>query len=171
VTRALLIAAGIVAVLFQVSACRTPRPPDSGIAPVRAASDTLRGTVAVTGAEPITQVVLRLGTGAVVRLAGQQAAGLDRLSGAEVWIEGESDPGRGAVTVRRYAVRSVDGAPAIDGTLVREGAGFALLLASGGKHRIVSPPPALVGNLGARVWISGPASAPPIAFGVITPPR
>jgi hypothetical protein len=169
--RKLLIAAGLVAGIVLASACRTARVSEKRIAPVSAPTDTLRGMVAVTGAEPVTQVVLRLGTGASVRLVGEQAAGLDRLSGAEVWIEGQQDPGNGAVTVGRYAVRSVDGAAVIDGTLVQEGAGLALLLAGGARHKIASPPPALRNHVGARVWISGPPGAPPTAFGVILPAR
>jgi len=99
-------------------------------------------------------------------LKGEHLEALERLSAIEVWLAGTLDPTRNEMLVTDFAVRSVDGVPAIDGRLIVEG--DALILESReGRRLIVNPPVALQDMVGYHVWIAGPADAEPVAFGVI----
>lgn len=143
-------------------------PPGAPVQPA-AAADTLRGVVAVVGSAVDEHVVVRPnGGGPAVTALGPQGATLGRLSGAEVWIAGTPAPMRG-FHVTRFLVRSVDGAPAIDGTLARRGAGYVIVTtASGAERPVAKPPAALVTHVGARVWITGSLDSGALAFGVIS---
>ena len=147
---------------------RDAAPPS---APVQqsAGRDTLRGVVAVVGSEVDEHVVVRPdGGGPAVTVLGAHAAAIGRLSGADVWIAGAPGPMRG-FTVTRFLVRSVDGVAAIDGTLARRGAGYAIVTtASGAERRIAKPPAALLTHVGARVWITGSLETGAVTFGVIS---
>lgn len=147
----------------------------SSAAPV----DTLRGTVAIVGAEPLTQVVLRPAAGgAEVVLLGNLIPELRRVAGAEVWIAGRgaeeeagragtAAPGARAFQVQRFEVRAVDGVPAVDGVLVVIGDVAYLRVPGGAELRIAHLPSALRGQSGARVWLSGRLDGDIEAFGVI----
>lgn len=141
-----------------------------------AAKDTLRGTVAVVGSEPATRVVLRpVAGGAEIMLMGDAVRDLRRLAGVEVQVEGRAeDPpggrtgvGAGSFVVERFAVRAVDGIPAVDGILVAEDDVVLLRRPDGELRRISQPPAALRTRIGAWVWIAGPLDDGVAAFGVI----
>ena len=59
------------------------------------------------------------------------------------------------MTVTQFAVRTVDGIPALDGTLAAEGERLVLVTADGQRHPIAHPPDALRAHVGGRVWVSG----------------
>jgi hypothetical protein len=145
-----------------------------------AAPDTLRGLVAVVGAEPGSWVVLRPATGGPeITLQGDPVRELRRLSGVEVQVEGQAGAGGGAVagppgasagrsfTVQRFAVLAVDGIPAVDGVLEIEDDVAYLILTGGDRIRIAHLPAALRDQSGARVWLAGPLEGEIQAFGVI----
>lgn len=132
-----------------------------------ATDDTLRGVIAVVGSEPATTVTLRPSDGGPSRtLVGPSVSALRTLSGADVWLRATARSGE-AVVVSRFAVRSVDGVPAVDGVLELRGADLVLHTVEGSRLRIVAPPPALRDRVGARVWIAGPLHRSPAAYGVI----
>lgn len=133
-----------------------------------AAGDTLRGTVAVVGSEPATMVALRpVGGGAEVLLDGEPVRELRTLSGVEVQLTGRAGPGERRFTVRSFAVRGVDGVPAVDGVLVAEGDALYLRLSGGELRRIAHPPAALRALVGRRVWVAGALEREVAAFGVV----
>jgi hypothetical protein len=133
-----------------------------------AGTDTVRGTIRVVGNAADEQVIVRpSGGGTAVTLLGSQSAALGRLSGVDAWISGKRD-GAKRMTVDRFLVRSVDGVPAIDGTLIARDGGYAIITtADHAEHPIVNPPAALKGRIGQRVWITGDPQATIAAFGVI----
>jgi hypothetical protein len=154
----------------------------SGGARAGEALDTLRGTIAVVGSEPATWVVLRPAAGgAEITLQGDPVHELRRLSGIEVWLEGRAParPGAGGrparalgpatpgFTVERFAVRALDGIPAVDGVLGVDDDVVYLTLPSGERVRIAHPPAVLRAHTGARVWLAGPLDGTITAFGVI----
>ena len=85
----------------------------------------------------------------------------------------------GALEVNDFVVRSVEGAPAMDGILVARYddtvqdimpaalIGYALQLTRGGTIALTDPPADLVAHLGERVWVTGDPTAAPTAFGFI----
>jgi hypothetical protein len=131
------------------------------------AADTARGIVAVLGTSLDSRVVVRADGGArSVTLVGAQARAIGAMSGADVWVTGTRDQ-NGRITVSRFTVRSVDGAPALDGTLIARGAQLLLVTRDGKQHAIDAAPPALREHVGARVWVTGPLDKGPVIFGVI----
>jgi hypothetical protein len=132
-------------------------------------ADTLRGIVRAVGAGIDARPMLRPnGGGLQVTLLGNQAAALERLSGADVWVSGKRS-GTRSINVDRFLVRSVDGVPAIDGTLIARDGGYAIVTtADHAEHPIVSPPAALRSHVGARVWITGALETGAVTFGVIS---
>jgi hypothetical protein len=135
----------------------------------RAKADTVRGIIAIVGSEPMTQVVVREPNGGPsVTLTGMPVRDVARTAGADVVLRGVRTSARELV-VNDFTVRSVDGVPAMDGVLQAADGGYVLVLANGTRHRVPSPPPSLRNEVGSRVWITGPAGAPPHSFGVIVP--
>lgn len=126
--------------------------------------DSVRGVVALIGAEPARQVVLQSG-GTNIALSGMATGGLNRLVGTEVMVRGVKVTPRDIV-VSDYLVRASGGVPAYDGTLEADG---SLRLTDGsGVRRLPALPPALRGLAGARVWVAYRAgSATAEAYGVI----
>ena len=163
------------ALLGALAACNSGGVPPGGArdAASATAADTLRGTVAVVGATPLTRVVLRpAGGGADVELVGAQRDALARVAGAEVRVAGRQARGTAsapALEVASFAVTAVDGQPAVDGRLEREGEQLVLVTADGRRIRLVQPPAALEEWVGARVWVAGPLDREPQAFGLIEP--
>ena len=133
-----------------------------------AGEDTLRGVIRVVGSAIDEQVVLKPNVGGpVVTLRGSQSDVLGRLSGTDVSVSGKRTGAR-SMNVDRFLVRSVDGVPAIDGTLVARDGGYAIVTtADHAEHPIVDPPAALRSHVGARVWITGNPQATIASFGVI----
>jgi hypothetical protein len=148
----------------------TSAPPPSSGPPPAAASDTARGIVAVVGAIPITEVVLRQATGRPITLTGPLAKEIGVASGADVWVRGRRVDAR-TLDVESYAVRSVDGVTAITGTLTADGDRLVLVTDDGRRHPIARPPAPLREHVGARVWISGDLSSTINAYGVLRPRR
>lgn len=154
----------------QNHAASDPRASDvNGTPPAAtAARDTVRGVIAVVGSEPAVMVALRpAGGGPELFLEGDAVRALRRLSGVEVWAEGQGVPERRRFTVRRFAVRAVEGTPAVDGVLVAEEGGLFLVPRDGERVRIPDPPPALRARTGAWVWIAGRRAGDVEAYGII----
>ena len=129
-----------------------------------AQEDTVRGIVAETGSVPITSIVVRPAGGRSVTILGSLAPEIGRAAGAEVWVSGHRTAE--GLHAMRYAVRSVDGEPAVDGVLASEDGGL-VLVTTGGRRRIVRPPQALRGMIGARVWLVGPIEGGITSYGVL----
>jgi archaeosine-15-forming tRNA-guanine transglycosylase len=132
------------------------------------------GRVADVGTDGLRMLTLSSADGAVIYLAGPLLDDLARLAGARVFVEGiatASVPPPG-IDVRRYQVIDVDGATPWVGVLVRSAGGYALAEGVTIVTRLDRPPAALTAHLGARVWVTGPASADGVrvqSFGVIRP--
>ncbi|HYX80912.1 MAG TPA: hypothetical protein VE714_00870 [Gemmatimonadales bacterium] len=139
---------------------------DSSIS--RSAVDSVRGIVAVVGTSFDSRVVVRplAGGGRPVTLIGPQSKTVGRLSGADVWVAGPRDE-HGQLAVSRFAVRTVDGLPALDGTLIARGDRLLLVTRDGKQHAIGNPPPALRDHVGARIWLTGPLDQGPVTYGII----
>ncbi len=141
----------------------TPRP-----APEEAVTDSVRGRIAIVGAAPVTHLVVR-GTGEPdTRLDGGGAIirSLRSVQGLEIEAFGSRQAGD-VLRVERFSVRAADGVPAMDGTLERDGDGYALVTSDGRRHRLTQLPEALQEHVGHRVWIAGALDRSPEAFGVI----
>jgi len=150
-------------------------PPATPVTPPPRATtddaDTVRGIAAVVGTSMDSRVIVkpRVG-GPSVTLAGELAADIGRVSGADVWVSGvRTGETRAQMTVRRFAVRSVDGAPALDGTLQDRTGDLVLVTSDGREHVVANAPEALRRQVGARVWITGSLSTGAVTFGVIRP--
>ena len=114
-----------------------------------------------------SRVVVRpRGGGPTVTVVGDQAADIKRVSGADVLVSGPRD-NSGHMTVRSFVVRSVDGAPALDGMLQERGGRYVLVTNDGREHAITSPPEALKQQVGSRVWVTGSLGTGAVIFGVI----
>jgi hypothetical protein len=141
---------------------RTAPPATPAAEPAQ--EDTVRGIVAEVGSVPITSIVVRPAGGRSVTMLGSLAKEIGRAAGAEVWVSGHRTPE--GLHAMRYAVRAVDGEPAVDGVLASEDGGLVLVTA-GGRRRIVRPPQALRGMVGARVWLVGPIDGGITSYGVL----
>jgi hypothetical protein len=132
-----------------------------------APADTLRGTVQVTGAEPLTRLVLSTADGAV-DLDGPAADPLRQLRGVEVAVEGRREDGR--FVADAFRVRGLDGVPAADGRLELLEGRAVLIGPDGARTAFGIAPEALRAHRGRRVWIAGPAGTEPEAWGLIEEP-
>lgn len=151
-------------VLAAVSACSGNGASDHAAAGT--AADTLRGTIALVGPVPTSRVVLvPTMEDTQVPLTGEAADPLASLPGVEVVVEGKRRVGE--FEVRRFAVRAVDGVPAVDGALIVEGGTYWLVGESGERRRVAVVPEPLRAHVGRRVWIAGPLDAEPVMWGVI----
>lgn len=131
--------------------------------------DSVRGIVSITGTSFDRHVMIAAGGNRRVEITGPLVRLIGHVAGAEVSVSGKPDgPNFDASS---FVVRSVDGQPAIDGTLKTEGGALYIVTANGNRTRIVAPPPPLQGQDGARVWITGDLSKGVSAFGFIDPPR
>ena len=126
--------------------------------PLPAAADTVRGVLERVGSEPATWLVVRASRD--VRLV-DGPPWLGTLTGTEVMVRGAPVPD--GFRVDDVRVRAVDGEPAMDGVLAREGAGW--VLTHDGRRLPVRLPAGLHAREGTRVWFVG---QPPERFGVIT---
>jgi hypothetical protein len=128
--------------------------------------DTVRGIAAVTGSTPFTQVVVRPSPERAVRITGPLANEIGIASGADVWVRGRRVNER-TIEATEYAVRSVDGIPALTGRLAAEGDRLVLVTDDGRRHAIARPPEPLRGLIGARVWITGNPPTAVATYGVL----
>lgn len=129
-----------------------------------AAMDTVRGIVAEVGSVPVTSIVVRPAGGRSVTIIGNLAREIGRAAGADVWVSGRRTPA--GLEADRYAVRTVDGESAIDGTLARDGDRLVLVTPTG-RLPIARPPAALQGMIGARVWLVGALDGSITSYGVL----
>lgn len=149
------------ALLLAMGAC-TPNQVEEG-GPM--AADTARGVVEVAGAEPITHVRLRT-PDSLVPLAGDGADHLRRAAGLEVWVAGSRDEG-GRLRVETFAVRALDGAEAVDGTLELDGEAAIIVTRAGERVRFTPAPPGLRALEGRHVWVAAPPGSEPRAWGLL----
>lgn len=133
--------------------------PGAGTAP-----DTVRGTVAVVGADPATHVVVET-DGGRLRVRGPAADGLRRVAGLDVRVDGRLDGA--TLTATGFRVRELDSLPAADGVLEIDGDAAVLVTPSGERVRYSPVPAALRARAGARVWIAGRPGQEPQAWGLI----
>lgn len=138
-------------------------PPGAGDPP----TDTARGVVAITGADPLTRVVLRHEDGSTTPLAGALADTLRRAAGVEVSVTGrrteEGLEGTG------FRVLRLERLPASDGRLELDGDIAVLLTADGRRLRFPAAPAALRELAGRRVWIAGEPGGEPQSWGLLEP--
>lgn len=151
-----------------------------GAAPV--ALDTARGVVRRFGADPLSRlalVPLEGGGAELLALSGGPMPELAAAEGLEVMVAGtrtseramDVAPGGARVfDVRRFAVRASDGVAARDGVLVEVDGQPFLETAPGVREPITGLPSALRTQMGARVFLVGPAGRAPQAFGVLRAP-
>ena len=142
--------------------------PDDGPPPAMgAATDTARGVVAITGADPLTRVVLRHDDGSTTILVGPLADTLRRAAGLEARVTGRrSGDGLEGTTFR---ILRMEGVPATDGHLEMEGDVAVLLTTDGRRVRFPAAPAALRRLAGRRVWIAGEAGGEPQSWGLLEP--
>jgi hypothetical protein len=134
-----------------------------------AAADSVRGIVSVVGTDRDRRVMIaRPGSGRRVAITGPLAPLIGHVAGADVAVVGALSGS--SLEATRFLVKTVDGAPALDGTLKAEGSALYIVTADGTRTRIVAPPPPLLGHDGARVWITGDPSRGVTSFGFIDPP-
>jgi hypothetical protein len=114
-------------------------------------------------------MIAEQGTQRRVEVGGAISSLIGHVAGAEVVVFGMLLGPR--IEAARFLVRSVDGQPAMDGSLKTENGVLYIVTAGGTRTRIVSPPPPLVGQDGARVWITGDPARGVSSFGFIDPPR
>ena len=153
-----------VSVGFLAATCGGNRTDHAAAAPTP--GDTLRGVIAVTGAEPMTRVGLRTPSGSVV-LEGTVAETLRRVDGVEVWVAGHREDA-GPLRVDSFRVRGLGGLPAADGVLEAEGDAVILVTAEGERVSYHPAPAALRRLAGRRVWIAGEPGGRPQQWGVIS---
>lgn len=146
-----------------------PTPPKSPPPAAASSMDSVRGIVSVTGTSFDRHVMIAAGGNRRVEITGSLVRLIGHVAGADVSASGKTD-GRN-FDASSFVVRSVDGQPAIDGTLKTEGGALYIVTANGTRTRITAPPPPLQGQDGARVWITGDPSKGVSAFGFIDPPR
>jgi hypothetical protein len=163
--RALLLPCALAALACARGAPAAGSPP----AAAAVAADTLRGTLEVVGSAPATSLALLLDGGArAVALQGERPL-LDGLSGLEVAVWGALIR-PGVFQVDRVAVRASGGVAAVDGVLLREGAGWVVATGDGRRLPVPHLPATLRAMEGARIWLAGPLDRPPDSFGIIAPP-
>lgn len=157
--------------LATAAACARPAQEESADPAMDSARHQLTGKVAVVGSDPFPQIVLRPDTGgSEIRIEAADPGPIGRVAGARVTAFGELDPDARRLRLERFAVLSMDGIPAVDGVLEREGDGLVLVTGESDRLRIAFPPAALYDHVGSRVWLSGSEiEREPEAFGLIDP--
>ena len=163
--------ATVFAAVFALAACagRSAPPPESAAA---AHVDTLSGSVATFGVDPMSYPVLQTDAGAL-RLAGPLSEELGHLTGAavRVWGSRTSDKPQDRLEVAGYAVESVNGRPVHVGVLAE--AGGAVVLRGDREWRLVNAPDVLARSVGAKVYVAGPTRGDSLtveSWGVIRRP-
>ncbi len=149
--------------LFSACGGSSDAVPGASATPT-ALPDTLRGTIQVVGAEPVSYPVLRLrGEGTSVRLVGPGADQARRHQGLDVKVTGQEATDGFEVT--RLEVRSADGVAALEGVLVRAGSRWVLERDDGAHVPLINVPPGLQELEGRRVWVAAPVEVSAGAFG------
>jgi hypothetical protein len=138
--------------------------------------DSLRGTISVVGAEPMT--ALRLAGPRDTAMLGEEPA-LRAAAGLDVVVVGrresarctEASPvcDRGRFSVRAFQVRAAGSVPAIDGILAQRNGEYELVLSDGTRVAVPLLPPLLRSEVGARIYLAGPLDRAPDSYGILTP--
>jgi hypothetical protein len=149
---------------------RPSSPPPSTLNPPPSTMDSARGVAAVVGSIPVTRVIVRPASGRPITVTGPLAREIGVASGADVWVRGPR-AADGSIEATSYSVRSVDGVPAITGTLAAEGDRLVLVSDDGRRHPLARPPAPLRQQVGARVWITGDPAGAIGSFGILRPNR
>ena len=134
------------------------------------ATDTVRGIIEMRGAARAARATLRTDGGhKIISLSGIASDGLANLAGAEVMVRGIKISALDLV-VSSYAVRTVQGVPAIDGKLRSAGKTWSVELSDkSGVQRLSGVPKELQLAENSRVWIVlAPNTSTPKLFGVIS---
>ena len=146
------------------------------------APDTARGIIRRLGADPLSRLALVPRDGAkgeLLALSGTQMGELAAAEGLEVMVAGKRTSERAAdvapgganvFAVQWFIVRAADGVEARDGVLVVVHGKTLLETAPGVREPIVNLPTALESEIGARVFLVGPRTGAPQAFGVLRKP-
>lgn len=132
-----------------------------------ARTDSLRGVVSVNGTGFEQHIVLRADDRAYAVVASTtDSAALTRVGGAEIVVRGVA--AGDSFKVADFVVRSIEGAPVVDGVLAKNGDRL-VLRGEEGELALGNPPAELTSMVGARVWLSGPLGTGPNSYGVIVP--
>ena len=139
--------------------------------------------VVITGTLEVSPVavVLRLESGELVDLVGEEVRRLAPLDGAQVELRGDwafpiswpLDTELPIVAIRptfaiaEFVVLSVAGRPAMDGVLEENEGEYYVRLATGDVFRIADAPSDFDTCIGRRIWVTGSMEDPPLTFGVI----
>ncbi len=146
-------------------------PPDIGDVHHEARADTgasrVVGTIRVVGSAPFPQVVVDVASQRDIVVTGPLRSEIQRLSGARVEVIGEMKNHEIAAT--GYRVRSVDGRPAVAGTVHRRDDEVWLRTPDGQMIRLEGATDHL--EDGARVWVQGDARMRIHTTGVISEPK
>lgn len=167
---------------LTVSCKRHDRTPNNAPRPATSSSvaDTARGILRRVGPEPVSQLMLAplpaSKTGTTFALRSDSLTTLAAAEGVEIVVRGERlteramdvAPGGAQVfRVREFQVRAVDGMEARDGTLRLVNGAYLLELRDGTRQPIIDCPVALRSAVGARIYLVGPATHAPQAFGIL----
>lgn len=176
VARTAIVALGLVASCSPYARTSQPGTGASTAADpsARTAPDTmeqLRGTLSITGSEPMTAVTLQRDDGGAVTLLGNLEPELRRLSGATVAVRGAhtAHPPRGGFDVHWYEILLIDGQRPHVGTLVMRNS-TAWLASESDTIQLAALPMALRTESGAKVWLLGPVTGQTLevqSYGII----
>ena len=165
--RTLLAAAAVAALAAACTPAARSAEAGQG-APPQAGDTVVVGEVAVVGSAPMnTHVVVTPEGRRSVRVEGPLARELASLSNTRVSVRGQMRGG--GMLATSYELLSVNGAPALFGTVERApGGGMHLRLADGSRVALLGPGTT---NLrpGQKAWVQGPASVQVQVYGVVTP--
>lgn len=124
-----------------------------------AAAECVTGVVVSEGMAVSPRTLVRDDEGVATELLGAFAGNVRRLTGATVRACGPGRTPEGALEVTEVAVLSVDGMPAVLGTLRSVVSGWAIEPLAGGDLVLLSAVPArLHAAEGGVVWVAGPAT-------------
>ena len=151
-----------------VAPASASRPKPVGTVASAALADTVRGKVSVVGTSFDKHFMIVESARRRVEVVGPLAATIGRVAGTDIVAWGRLNGTQLEAT--SFIVRSVEGQPAIDGTLRTADGALFIVEADGKRTRIAAPPPPLRGRDGARVWITGDPSQGVASFGFIDPP-
>jgi hypothetical protein len=159
-----------IALCMVMNACGGGKSPETTPDVQASQVETLRGTLALTGNDPVVRVTLR-GDSESVDIVGPLRDELARLTGAVVTVDGHRTNGSRSFEAVSYDVVSVNGERPVLGTLVeRDG---AVWLEGDEAIRLVNVSDNLRRHLGAKMWIVGTRTAEglqPESYGVIREP-
>jgi hypothetical protein len=139
---------------------------------------TLTGFIHLSETTSRNTATLDIGDGPEITLDGADFSSFAAVDRVELEVRGSWLADR-MFEVSDFVVRSVEGAPAMDGILIAvvedqtdEKSGstiaYALELTRGGSVTLTDPPADLITHVGQRVWVVGSLDGPPTAFGTIT---